>query len=384
MTSRNDVLDSLLRSFLKEGPAGCALSVVRRGETLYEGYFGYADLAEKRPIEPDTIYRLFSLSKVVTCTAALLLYEKGLYLMTDPLYEYLPEFRNVLVHRQGVDGTLYTSPAVSPIRINDLFTMTSGLTMHGNRNETERQVSKLSLKDIPNLRTMAKRLADIPLAFDPGTRWNYGFSHDVLGALIEVLSGKSFGEFLNEELFEPLSMRDTFFRIPENKKERMSMLYSRAEDNALTPNMDSEIYYEPDWKIEFGGHGLLSTLHDYGRFTQMLSRGGEWNGNRLLGRKTIELMATNHLNRQPLGDFEAVGTWSGYGYGLGVRVMIDRAKGGSNSTVGEFGWGGAAGTWMAVDPKEELSIVYMHQLMPSEYDEIRQHKVRAAVYGMIE
>ncbi|MEI2396174.1 serine hydrolase domain-containing protein [Paenibacillus phytohabitans] len=375
-------IDTLLQKFVDNGLAGCACSVVHHGETIYEGYFGYADLAEKRPTEPDTIYRLHSMTKVITCTAALMLYERGLYLLNDPLYDYLPEFRKPLVYRQGEDGTLYTSPAVTNIRIKDLFMMTSGLTMYGDRTETERQVAKLSLKEIPDVRTMAKMLAEIPLAFDPGTRWHYGFSHDVLGALIEVLSGKSFGQFLKEELFEPLGMNDTFFRIPGDKKYRLSTLYA-LKDDGLTPDFDNDAFYQSDVTIECGGHGLLSTLSDYGRFTQMLACGGELDGARILGRKTIELMATNHLDARQLSDMQVPGTWPGYGYGLGVRVMMDRAKGGINGSPGEFGWGGAAGTWMAADPDEELSIVYMQGLLPKEYNEIRGHKLRAAIYGAI-
>lgn len=177
-------------------------------------------------------------------------------------------------------------------------------------------------------------------------------------------------------------MNDTFFRIPDDKKNRLSTLYSQTDDG-LTPNLDNDWIYQPDATLEFGGHGLLSTLKDYGRFTQMLARGGELDGGRILGRKSIELMATNHLDATMIADMEAPGTWPGYGYGLGVRVIMDRAKGGNNGSLGEFGWAGAAGTWMAADPKEKLSIVYIQGLMPKEYNEIRGHKLRAAIYGAI-
>lgn len=373
-------VEALLQSFVDKGLTSCACSVVHRGETVYEGYFGYANPAENRPVGPETIFRIYSMTKVITCTAALMLYERGLFLLTDPLYDYLPEFRNPLVYRRERNGSLYTSSAATPIRIMDLFKMTSGLTMHGDRNETERQVSNLSLKDISNVRTMAKMLSEIPLAYDPGTRWHYGFSHDVLGALIEVLSGKSLGQFLKDEIFEPLGMNDTFFRIPDNKKSRLSTLDAETE-REFTITSDS--IYQLNATLECGGHGLLSTLRDYARFTQMLARGGELDGTRILGRKTLGLMTTNHLDSTQLADMEAEGTWPGYGYGLGVRVITDRAKGGINSSSGEFGWAGAAGTWMAADPDEELSIVYMQGLLPNKYNEIRGHKLRAAIYGAI-
>jgi len=376
-------VDALLQKFVDEKKvAGCACSVLHRGEKIYEGYFGYANIEEKRPIQEDTIYRLFSMSKVITCTAALILYERGQYLLNDPLYHYLPEFRNPLVYRKGEDGTFYTSPATKPILVKDLFKMTSGLTMHGENTETERQVSKLKLQEIASLRSFVQKLADIPLAFEPGTRWHYGFSHDVLGALIEVLTGKSYGQFLKEEIFEPLDMNHTGFRITDDKRGMLSTLYSQTEVG-LQPNLDNEWIYQPEAKVEFGGHGLLSTLGDYERFTQMLARGGEWNGNRIIGKKTIELMASNHLDKQQLSDMEVPGTWPGYGYGLGVRVMMDHAQGGSNSSLGEFGWAGAAGTWMAVDPQEELSIVYMQGLLPKDYIEIHGQKLRNVVYSQI-
>lgn len=381
-----DNLNPLLKSFVERGPAGCACSVTRRGETLYEGYFGYADLEKKTPISTDTIYRIYSMSKVVTCTAALMLYERGLYLLNDPLDEYLPEFKNSMVYRQAPDGTVYTSPGSRPIRIKDLFTMSSGLPYPGNDNDTARGIAKVMNGLSSNggkfdVRTLTKAIAEIPLAFDPGTHWMYGLSHDVLGALIEVLSGKKFGEFLKDEIFDPLGMKDTFFRIPEDKKPRLCSLYDRSEDGTLTKNEKMDADYQPDAAFESGGAGLLSTLGDYSRFAEMLARGGELKGVRLLGSKTINLMSTNHLCPQQLVDFN----WpyqAGYGYGLGVRVMIDPATGGSNSSLGEFGWCGMAGTWVLIDPKEELSAVYMQQMFPN-FEAYHQPRLRAVIYGAL-
>ena len=249
--SRFDRLNGLLKSFVDRGPAGCAFSVSRAGEQVYEGYFGHADLETQKPIAPDTIYRIYSMTKVITCTAALMLYERGLYLLNDPLGEYLPEFKDLQVHHQTPNGNLYTAPAKRPILVKDLFTMSSGLTYGGDQNETERLTSKVmeELKQKEkagqkyDVRSLSKALAGIPLAFEPGTHWRYGLSHDVLGALIEVLSGKSFGEFLKEEIFDPLGMKDTFFRIPDEKKDRLCSLYNRSEDGTLNKNtsMDDKL-----------------------------------------------------------------------------------------------------------------------------------------------
>ncbi|QAA34437.1 serine hydrolase domain-containing protein [Clostridium manihotivorum] len=382
-------LTPLLKSFVEKGPAGCSCSVSRNGEELYRNFEGFADLENKRPITEDTIFRIYSMTKVITCTAALILYERGLFLLNDPLEEYLPEFKNPQVHRYTPYGALSTSPASRPITIKDLFTMSSGLTYTGDNIETARCLSKtmdkLNAKYDEgkkfDVRTFSKEIAKVPLAFDPGSHWQYGYSHDVLGALIEVVSNKKFGQFLKDEIFDPLGMKDTFFSIPDEKLHRLSNIYDRSEDGTLTKNSNMDRDYRPDATFESGGAGLLSTLKDYSIFAQMLACGGELNGTRILSKKTIELMSTNHLTEAQLLDFD----WSyqaGYGYGLGVRVMIDRAKGGSNSSLGEFGWCGMAGTWVMIDPKEKLSAVYMQQMFPN-FEAYHQPRLRNVIYGSL-
>jgi CubicO group peptidase (beta-lactamase class C family) len=377
-------LNPLLKSFMeKGGPAGCACTVVRRGEVVYQESFGYADLEKQIRIQPDTIYRIYSMTKVVTCVAALILYEKGLFLLNDPLDEYLPEFKNSQVHRYNETGATTISPAKNPIRIKDLFTMSSGLTYDGNGTETERQTGKIFENAATmDLKTLSKALASIPLEFDPGTHWKYGSSHDVLAVLIEVLSGQSFGEFLQKEIFEPLGMTDTSFRIQEDKRNRLCIMYNRAEDGTLTPNTSMDAPFQPGCRFESGGAGLLSTIGDYSRFAQALAKGGQLDGVRILSPKTIQLMATNHLSLQQHKDFN----WphmNGYGYGLGVRAMIDPADGGINGTIGEFGWAGLAGSWLLIDPKEELSVVYMQQMLPSLEPYIVS-RLRSVIYGALE
>lgn len=349
---------------------------------LYQESFGYADLEKKIRIQSDTIYRMYSMTKVVTCVAALMLYEKGLYLLNDPLDEYMPEFKNLQVHRYNENGTLSISPAVNPIRIKDLFTMSSGLAYSGDGTETERHTGKILENDaIKDIKALSKALAVIPLDFDPGTHWKYGMSHDVLAALIEVLSGQTFGEFLEKEIFEPLGMTDTSFRIEEDKRDRLCIMYDRAEDGTLTPNTSMDAPYQPGCRYESGGGGLLSTIGDYSRFAQALAKGGQLDGVRIVSPNTIKLMATNHLSPQHLKDFN----WShlsGFGYGLGVRVMIDPAAGGINRSIGEFGWAGLAGTWLLIDPKEELSVVYMQQMLPSLEPYIT-NRLRTVIYGAL-
>lgn len=380
----NERLTPLLSRILEKGPVGCACTVVQRGEVIYNEALGYADLERKKEITPDTIYRIYSMTKVITCVAALMLYEKGLYLLNDPLGEYLPAFKNVQTFRDNGNGTKTLSPVASPILIKDLFTMTSGLTYPGDGTETERQTRTLLetvKREALDMQALAGGLASIPLEFDPGTRWKYGFSHDVLTAFIEVLTGQTIGEFFQKEIFDPLGMIDTSFRITEDKRDRLCTIYDRPEDEALAPNTKTDASYQPGSRYESGGGGLLSTIGDYSRFAQLLAKGGEHEGVRLLSSKTIQLMATNHLNPQQLKDFN----WPqmrGYGYGLGVRVMMDPAAGGINSSIGEFGWAGLAGSYMLVDPKEELSVVYMQQLLPSQ-EPIIHPRLRAVIYGAL-
>jgi CubicO group peptidase (beta-lactamase class C family) len=378
-------LHPLLKSFVDKGPAGCACSVTYQGETRFEDYVGLQDLESAKPITADTIYRIYSMSKVVTCVAALMLYERGLFLLNDPLEEYLPEFKDPKVYRMTEKGEKYITSATRSIRIKDLFTMTSGLTYEGDGNETEREVKKvmqlLRRENTFNVRKLSVALAKIPLAFDPGTEWRYGLSHDVLGALIEVLSGKTFGEFLSEEIFQPLSMNDTFFKIPDEKKHRLCSLYVRNEEGSLLKNTRLDEQYQPGTLFESGGAGLLSTLSDYSTFAHMLANGGELDGVRILGRKTVELMSTNHLTSDQLSFYN----WdylAGYGYGLGVRTMKSPPAGGSNSSIGEFGWSGLAGTWVLIDPKEKLSAVYMQQMMPN-LEAYHQPRLRNVIYGSL-
>lgn len=382
-------LDPLLRSFVGKGPAGCACSVIHHGELKYQECFGYADLEAKTPITPETLYRIFSMTKVITCTAALMLYERGLYLLNDPLEEYLPEFKNPQVYRYTANNSLYASPATTYIRVKDLFTMTSGLTYDGDDTETAREVSKalaeLSKKEAAgdryDIRTLSKVLASVPLSFDPGTHWRYSLGHDVLAAFIEVVSGKKYGQFLKDEIFEPLGMKNTFHRLPEEKKKLLCSFYNRSLDGSLKKSMEMDMHIQPDDIFEGGGSGLLTTIGDYGRFSQMLAQGGELDGERILGKKTVELMTTNHLNAQQLADFNW-GHLAGYGYGLGVRVLIDPPAGGCNGTLGEFGWAGMLGTWVLIDSKEELSSVYMQQMLPS-LEEIHAPRLHNVIYGAL-
>ncbi|WP_058307981.1 serine hydrolase domain-containing protein [Gracilibacillus massiliensis] len=377
-------LDKLLKNFLEKGPSGVALSVKKDNQTLYENYFGYADLHKKKTITDKTIYRIYSMSKVVTCVAGLQLLEQGEFLLTDPLSDYLPEFKDMKVLENGK-----LIEADRDILIKDLFTMTSGITYGGEATEVERMTSKVMAEvrdkkeseQRSKLRELTIALANNPLEFHPGSHWKYGLSHDVIGALIEEVTGMSFGTYLDEHIFQPLKMNDTFFKIPVAKKNRLAALYDRKETGELVENTWLDSDAEPIAVFESGGAGLHATLEDYQKFAHCLAKGGTIEGVTILSKNTIELMAQNHLPDDMLPELG----WNydnGYGYGLGVRVMTDQTKGGSNSTLGEFGWSGLAGTYVFIDPHKQLSAVYMQQMLPN-FEFYHQPRIRNVIYGGI-
>ncbi|MDX8047411.1 serine hydrolase domain-containing protein [Gracilibacillus sp. S3-1-1] len=378
-------LDDLLQSFVDNGPAGVALSVQQDKQSIYENYLGLADISKGKSINAKTIYRIYSMSKVITCVATLQLVERGKILLTDPLATYLPEFSDMQVLE---DGKLVK--AKRDIVIKDLFTMTSGLTYGGDTTEVERLTNQVmeavrdmeEPSDTTKLRLFTKALAQNPLEFHPGNHYKYGVSHDVLGAVIEQVSGMTFGEYLAANIFDPLGMHDTFFQVPTAKKHRVATLYDRMETGDLVKNDRVNSKHEPMFPFESGGAGLHSTLSDYQKFAHSLALGGTIEQTTILSRHTIQLMAQNHLPTELLPEL-GWGYENGYGYGLGVRVMIDQTKGGSNSSLGEFGWSGLAGTYVFIDQKEQLSAVYMQQMFPN-FEFYHQPRIRNVIYGGIE
>ena len=376
-------LDSLHRI----GISGADLAIYLKGNEVYRHKTGFADIEAQKPISNDTIYQFYSMTKVITCVSALRFYEDGIFKLSDPLYEYLPEFKNMEVRQVHENGEISTKPAENPIRIVNLFTMTSGLTYTylDNLIEMDKETGgNYTLKEF------SKALAKDPLFFEPGTRWEYGLSHDVLGRLIEVLSGKTLGEYFHDNIFAPLGMVDTFFRLPKEKEPRMVTCYKYDEETKTHKKPDfNPLRYDLDAKFESGGGGLLSTVDDYAKFANALCAGGTGaNANstyyyRILGNATIDLMRTNHLDEAKIKNYS--GTWShhsGYGYGLGVRTMVDKAAGGSNSSIGEYGWSGMLGTFLLIDPAYDLTYVYAQQMNPSK-EEYVSSRLRNVIYGCL-
>jgi CubicO group peptidase (beta-lactamase class C family) len=354
--------------------AGALTLIARRGRVAYLSPLGMMDLERGRPMREDTLFRIYSMTKPITSVALMTLYEHGHFRLEDPVHKFIPAWRNLAVYQGGNHPVFITSPVQRPMTVRDLLTHTAGLT-YGfmERTNVDRAYRRLGIGErTGTLRETIDKLAGLPLEFSPGTRWNYSVATDVLGHLVEVISGKAFDVFLKEELFEPLGMRDTAFWVPPEKLERFATNYSRGPDKALRIEDAPETspYAKPATYLS-GGGGLVSTAADYLRFCQMLLGGGELDGARILGRKTIELMTQNHLpGGQDIaalnvgGQFSQV-SYEGVGFGLGFSVTLDPARAQVVGSVGEYAWGGAASTAFWIDPAEDLIVIFMTQFMPS-------------------
>jgi len=343
--------------------AGIMTLVERKGEIAHLTKYGYRDIAAQKPIEFDTIFRIYSMSKPITSVALMMLYEQAKFQLNEPIQKYLPEFKGVKV--MGEDGKL-EAPKTA-ITIHHLLTHTAGLTYGvflGSAVDKMYQEANLFDKSI-TLEEMVGRIASLPLTCHPGEKWVYSVATDVVGRLVEVLSGMSLAEYFHKNLFKPLAMVDTAFSVPPEKIERLSTCYAETEDRDMVVQDQAESSSYRNVNLYTGGGGLVSTLGDYLIFARMLRNQGELNGVRLLGRKTVELMTTNHLPTSLL-PMRNLQTMPGLGFGLGVYVLLDVAQSQGMGTVGEYGWSGVASTTFWVDPKEDLIAILMTQYIAME------------------
>jgi CubicO group peptidase (beta-lactamase class C family) len=383
-TARLERLTQALQEYVDAGQlAGAVTLVARRGSIVYLDAVGDRDLESGDAMEPDDLFRIASQSKAVVSVAAMILQEEGKLLLSDPVSEYIPEFRQTTVAVRRSGGGYDVVPANRQITIRDLLTHTSGLS-YGSGVAAERweaagiQGWYFADRDEPIAET-AKRIAALPLDAHPGQQWIYGYSTDVLGAVVEKASGEPLDRFLAARIFQPLGMTDTHFYVPAGKVDRIATVYS-AGDEGLSRTADccgmvsQGAYAEGPRQSFSGGAGLVSTASDYGRFLQMLLNGGELDGERVLGRKTVELMTTNHLGEISFN--------AGQGFGLGFSIVEDLGERGIPGSVGEFGWGGAYHSTYWVDPEEDLVVVYLTQLLPA--GGIDDHaRLRALIYQAI-
>jgi len=384
---RLECISTMLQGYVARGELpGILAQVSRCGQVVYRQKFGLADIEGGKPIEYDTIFRLASMTKPVVSAAIMMLYEEGHFHLNTPIAKFIPAFKDTKVLVRETSAGMELADLQQPITFRHLFTHTSGLS-YGNRdNENDpvdrayhaKQQQMMQTGADPTVKGMVDALASLPLAFQPGTKWRYSLAIDVLGHLIEVISGTSLGEFLRTRMFEPLGMTDTGFYVPPEKAERVAVQYAHPdEDHKDTTQplvrMDIPLQTTPP-SFESGGGGLFSTLHDYGRFAQMLVNDGVLDSVRLLGPKTVELFSMNHAPQQalPYGFQEHDLYHAGYGYSLGTRVLMDVSQTGLPGSVGEFGWDGAFSTYFWVDPKEELYGLMMLQHSPNAYYPVAQ------------
>lgn len=387
-------LKNFMDHMAQERTPGNAVEVYLDGKSVFKYESGYSDLENKTPLTGDEMYNIYSCSKVTTVTAGTQLLERGKILLTDPLYDYIPEFKDMYV--KTPDGDIIK--AKNPIKVGDLFTMTAGFTYNMNTDGFKKAKEVTNGKF--NTGETIRCIASDPLAYEPGTRWQYSIGHDVLAGFIEIVSGKKFRDYVKENIFEPLGMNDSVYHQTEETLKRTAEQYSyvpegsadfdivEAQKNGFSgkgmfKNVGKAVGHVLGDEYDSGGAGIVTTVSDYAKLMAALANYGMGlTGERILSKYSVDLMRTNRLEGQLLKDF----SWrqlAGCGYGLGVRTHIDPAKSGVNSSLGEFGWGGAAGATAIIDPKLNLGVFYaQHALNPRE--EYYQPRLRNIVYSCLD
>jgi CubicO group peptidase (beta-lactamase class C family) len=365
---------------------------MKDGELIYEGYTGYSDLDIKKKMNKNTMFRQASTTKLFTYAIVGMLYEEGRFLLSDPISEYLPEWKNMTKYYTNERNELHIVPLENPITIKDVVTMACGLPycMFPNVESKEPVVAAMSkalqsigTQKIPTLREEVRAMSQVPVLFEPGTHWLYGYGSEITGAIVEEITGKPLRQVFQERLIEPLELKNTATYIDDKNRDQIVVNYSKQSDGQFIKlSSDQDFVFNPDLSPAGARVNLLASATDFAIFMQMLAMGGVYKGKRFLGRKTVDLLRTNYLNNTQMKDFECT-YLSGYGYGLGFRTLLDQAAGNHNGSLGAFGWTGGAGTWVEADPKEGLSISYMHNMRPNE-ELYHHHRVRTVAYGCID
>ena len=393
-------LDALLQKFVDDGLPSCSCVIAKKGEILYEGYFGYADIENNIPLTRNNVFRQASLTKIAMYTTMMKLYEEGKFLMTDPIYEYFPEWKNSTKRVVRENGNVDIVPVDHPITIKNVMNMTCGLPYamimggqlvgHPTAAAMRKAMEPLNAKGYYTLREQIKAMSEVPLAFEPGTRWLYGFASELTAGLLEAIEGKPAELVIKEKLFEPLGMDSSANFVHGDLGERLVQDYclnkgkNLGDEDALyicPPEMEARMV-GPLGTVP-GFSRVITNCYDYTKLMQMLANGGVYNGERIMGRKTIDLMRCNTISDELIKKDFSNDYLAGYGYGYGVRTLMDKYAGHSNGSLGQFGWTGGSGTWAEADPSEGTSIVYMHNLQPN-LEEYHHLRMRAVAYGCLE
>lgn len=381
-----DLLKNFMDSLTSSIIPGNSVVVYHKNEEVFRYSSGFSDVEKQIKMTGNELLNIYSCSKVATVVAALQLYEKGLFLLDDPLYEYISEFKEMYI--KDSDGII--KKANNPITLRHLFTHTAGFTYNFDKKHVETLMD--DKKDMSTI-SVAKAMTKDTLIFEPGTSWSYSFAHDVLGAVIEVVSGVRLSEYVKENIFSPLGVYDVFYHrtpeiyskmaqqyrydVPSDTGDIVKLQADSVKDGGKVINVGKEMMYEFSDAYDSGGAGIVTSVDSYAKFANALAMGD----NRILSKGTIELLRTNQLDDRQINNFN----WpqlNGYGYGLGVRTMIDRAKSGSNGAIGEFGWGGAAGANVLVDPDNEFSCFYAHHML-NPLENYYQPRLRNVLYSCL-
>ena len=369
---------------------GTLTLVARKGEVAYLDAVGLMDRENKKAMQEDAIFSIYSMSKPITSIALMQLYEKSLFRLDDPIHWHIPAWRNLRVYQSGIYPNFLTSRPKRHMTIRDLLSHMSGLTYDFMlRTNVDAAYRKTKLQAKGDLQAMIEALAELPLEFSPGDQWNYSVSTDVCGYLVEHFSGMKLDKYFQKYIFDPLGMEDTGFSCAKEKVERLASLYEHhpKKGPVLVDPGGSKTARVKTRRMLSGGGGLLSTMADYYRFCSMLLNQGELDGNRIIGRKTLAMMASNHLpDGKDLTEMSQSAfsetTYQGVGFGLGFSVILDPVKTQSLTDVGEYGWGGAASTVFWVNPKEEMVVIFLTQLLPSSTYQVRR-ELRSLIYSSL-
>jgi CubicO group peptidase (beta-lactamase class C family) len=381
-SERLDKIMEFVRRDIEAGKlAGAVTMVARHGKIVEYEAAGTYGLDNDRPMDKDALFRIYSMSKPITTVAAMMLYEEGRFQLGDPVYKYLPEFEDQKILH---DGELVAPE--SPMTVEELMSHTAGLTYGwANDHAAEIAYQQANLSDSKDLDEFVARLAELPLRFEPGTRYHYSVATDVLGAMIERLSGMTLEDFFQQRIFEPLGMHDTFFNVPEDKLDRLvSNHYWDAEAGRMAVIPVDRARPPTGVTLFSGGGGLISTAMDYMIFCEMLREGGSYNGVRILGPKTVQYMTMNHLTDEVrnngAGEYPASHLYPGQSFGLGFGVITDPGQSQVISSKGEYSWGGAANTKFWIDPEEDLVAILMSQFLGSPWSDETRYNMKIATY----
>jgi CubicO group peptidase (beta-lactamase class C family) len=391
------ITEHLERNYIgPEKIAGCQVAVARHGHVAYSRSLGQMDRERGKAMADDAIFRIYSMTKPIVSVALMTLFERGYFQLNDPVSRYVPSWKNHRVWVSGEGADMQTESPTRPVTFRDVLSHAAGLTYGGGlpgvgiQHPIDKIYRELKIRSAGSSDTMAEfmnKLSQVPLRYQPGTAWMYSLATDVCGALVEIISGKPLAQYLEEVIFQPLGMVDTAFWVSEAKKPRFAANYQRGADKKLRlidDPLTSDFTREPAFKS--GGGGLTGTTADYLRFCEMLRRGGELDGQRVLGPRTLEVMHMNHLaggkdlTQLAIGGFSETAN-EGVGFGLGFASTMSQVATGSLGT-GDYYWGGAASTIFWVDPKEDLSVVFMTQLMPSGTFNFRG-QLKSIIYSAI-